>query len=338
MRIVLDAGWLRLAADRIDAAAHRADAAVGALAGAVGAVPGSAETAAARAALDAVAGDVRDDVRTLHDAFDGPQAAQLRAIAAFIVAMDRPTWTSESLAEALLLAPLVLGAFEGLTEADRLHAAMLTPDVDYWDGVRPGELPPVLPWVRAGDGELADLTRPNVDTFDSIVAEAGDRARVDAGTWVVSVVVGETLGGWAPLSTEGASHGIELPWVSGGTNERSELSIRPVRLDVVASNGEDFIVRDVPARDRLGRTWIVGRGEAVESGVEAKGPGVGGEVRESRSRAAGGYHGDTGTGWRFEVVPTGTGAVAVASNMSPLFADDAESDTFRPRLLDGTGR
>lgn len=337
MRIVLDAGWLRLAADRIDAAAHRVDGAVAALAAAAEEIPLCAETAGASVALEQVVADVQHDVRALHDAFDGPQAAQLRAIAAFIEAMDRPTWTSESLAEALLLAPLVLGAYEGITEADRVHAAMLVPDVDYWDGVRPGDLPPVLPWVRSGDDELAGLTRPNVTTFDSVVAEAGDRARVDGRTWVVSVVVGASLGGWAPVSAEGSSRGLGLPWVSGSSGERSELAVRPVRLDVVASNGVDFISREVPAQDRLGRSWIVGRGVSTEAGLDAKGPGIGGEVGESRSRSAGGYHGDTGTGWRFEVVPTEAGAVAVASNMSPLFDGDSEAGGFRPRLLDGSG-
>lgn len=335
---MLEAGWLRLAADRIDAAAHRADAAASSIAGAAGAVPACAETAGVRAAVDDVASGLGRDVRALHDAFDGPQAAQLRALADLIEAMDRPTWTSDSLAEALLLSPLVLGAHEGLTDADRSARALMRPDVDYWSGVRPGELPPVLPWVRNGDRELADLTRPNLETFDAVVDEAGRRSREDGRPWVVSVVVGAGLGGWAQLSSESSSGGISIPGLSGKRGHGSEYAVRPVKLSVVASNGEDVIARDVPARDRQGRAWIVGRGVSSDAGVAADVKGVGAEAGESSSRSAGGYHGDAGTGWRFEVVPTADGAVAVPSNMSPLLDGNGSNGEFRVDVLDGTGR
>lgn len=118
MRIVLEAGWLRSAADRIDAA-HRADAAVASLVAAAASVPVAAESAPSRAAAQDLAEAVGRDTRALHGAFDGPQAAQLRALADLIEAMDRPTWTSDSVAEALLLSPLVLAAHEATTDADR---------------------------------------------------------------------------------------------------------------------------------------------------------------------------------------------------------------------------
>lgn len=338
MRIVLEANWLRLAADRIDAAAHRVDAAVAALANAAASVPRCAETAAARAASEDAAAAAGRDARALHDAFDGPQAAQLRVLADLIEAMDRPTWTSDSLAEALLLSPLVLSAQEGLTEADRSARSLLVPDVDYWSGVAPGELPPVLPWVRNGDRELADLTRPNLETFDAVVDEAGRRSRADGKPWVVSVVVGAGLGAWASLASESHSGGISLPGISGKSGGGSDYAVRPVELSIVAGNGEDVIARDVPPRDRQGRSWIVGRGVSSDSGVSAGPDGVQGEVGASRSRSAGGYHGDVGTGWRFEVVPTADGAVAVPSNMSPLFDAKGSNGEFRLRALDGSGR
>lgn len=338
MRIVLEAEWLRGAADRIDAAAHRCDAAAASLAGVAASVPLCAETAAARAAARDLAEAVARDVRALHDAFDGPQAAQLRALADLIEAMDRPTWTSDSVAEALLLSPLVLAAHEGTTAADAATRALLVPDVDYWRGVRPGGLPPVLPWVRTGDGELADLTRPNLETFDAVVADAGRRAGEDGRPWVVSVVVAAELGGWAPLSSESTSGGVTLPGVSAKGVSKTDFAVRPVRMTIAASNGEDVFVREVPARDRQGRSWIVGRGIGSDAGVSADVKGVGGQAGETRSRAAGGYHGDAGTGWRFEVVPTAAGAVAVPSNMSPLFDGDAAGGEFRVRALDGTGR
>ncbi|MBX7159522.1 MAG: hypothetical protein K1X95_04455 [Acidimicrobiia bacterium] len=338
MRIVLEAERLRTAADRIDAAAHRADAAVASLVAAAASVPVAAESAPSRAAAQDLAEAVGRDTRALHDAFDGPQAAQLRALADLIEAMDRPTWTSDSVAEALLLSPLVLAAHEATTDADRAARGLLVPDIDYWRGVRPGELPPVLPWVRSGDGELADLTQPNLETFDAVVDEAGRRAREDGRPWVVSVVVGATMGAWAPLASGGRSRGVTIPGLTAEDGARTDLAVRPVHMTVAASNGEDVFVREVPARDRLGRSWIVGRGVGSEAGVSVTAPGVGAEAGSSSSRAAGGYHGDAGTGWRYEVVPTRDGAVAVPSNMSPLLDGETGGREFRLRALDGSGR
>lgn len=338
MRIVLEAEWLRGAADRVDSAAHRADAAIASLAGAATSVPAAAETAAVRAAALDLSEAVARDGRAIHDAFDGPQAAQLRALAELIEAMDRPTWTSDSVADLLLLSPLVLAAHEGTTAADDAARALLVPDVDYWRGVRPGSLPPVLPWIRTGDGELADLTRPNAETFDAVVDEAGRRARLDGRPWVVSVVVGAELGGWAQLSSESRSGGISIPGLSAKGGDKADFAVRPVRMTVAAGNGSDMIVRQVPARDRQGRSWIVGRGIGSDGGVGADVSGYGAEAESSRSRSAGGYHGDAGTGWRFEVVPTNGGAVAVPSNMSPLLDGTGAGGEFHLDALDGTGR
>ena len=95
----------------------------------------------------------------------------------------------------------------------------------------------MLPWVRSGDGELVDLTRPNLETFDAVVGvglheDTLVQVTLDGDNWEKAVARLEE-GGMGPIGGDSMAGMINNPAVA------STLKAAQGTLKVVTTGGDD---------------------------------------------------------------------------------------------------